>query len=131
MTTAANGHRSYGHRVVQIGPGHYRLFWTGLISNTRPAGCAILAASSGTPMPRAPGGSLAGGAWEMWRRKAMRPDRSTRSCSWKGRVQRRRYFALGWPFIRSGWGRMCYLTNCHGDTLDSWFEWEDPANGRR
>lgn len=28
MTTAANGHRSYGHRVVQIGPGHYRLFWT-------------------------------------------------------------------------------------------------------
>lgn len=41
---------------------------------------------------------------------------------WKGRLRRR----FRWSKMRMEWGRMCYVTNALGETLDQWWEWKSP-----
>lgn len=39
---------------------------------------------------------------------------------WKGRIERR----FRWKNLRFEYGRYCYKTDCGGDILNSWWEWE-------
>ena len=40
---------------------------------------------------------------------------------WKGRPQK--FFR--WSTFRREWGRMCYVTDCMGNTRHRWWEWEN------
>ena len=43
-----------------------------------------------------------------------------RYADWKGKLKKR----WSWKKFRFAWGRWCYQTNCCGDTLARWWEWE-------
>ena len=40
---------------------------------------------------------------------------------WRGRIEKR----FKWSTFSFEWGRLCYCTNCCGDTTDLWWEWEN------
>ena len=41
---------------------------------------------------------------------------------WKGKHKKR----FIWSQLRFEWGRMCYRTNCFGETLEAWWESDTP-----
>ena len=43
-----------------------------------------------------------------------------RNADWAGKIHKR----FRWLRFRFEWGRRCYKTDCCGDTLESWWEWE-------
>lgn len=43
-----------------------------------------------------------------------------READWGGRLRRR----FCWRLFRMRWGRFKWRTNCCGDTLEEWWEWE-------
>lgn len=45
-----------------------------------------------------------------------------RDCDWKGSLKLR----FRWLHLRREWGRYCFITDCTGETLASWWEWENP-----
>lgn len=44
----------------------------------------------------------------------------SKHADWKGRRVKR----FRWLSFKFQYGRWCYMTNCCGDTLACWFEWE-------
>lgn len=44
-----------------------------------------------------------------------------RYADWKGKIEKR-FRISKWRFEN---GRYCYTTNCCGDTIECWWEWEN------
>lgn len=45
-----------------------------------------------------------------------------RTPDWCGALKRK----FRWNKLRREWGRMCFVTDFAGDTIESWWEWEVP-----